>query len=280
MYFIINNLEQVTALLGKGQSVETPVDHIKYSLFLAFAIISSFVLAFRKEFKKPAIKFPSSVYLLISLYLFIFLHFLAVRSGLVVAYLVGCLAIANEIRIQKKLMLAIPLIAIVSLIPIGSYLLIPSVKAKIGYMLYDFNKYRQGQGSNYSDSERIHSIKAGLQLFSENKILGTGIGDLQEECSDLMAQKLGRQTNKYPHNQFVFMLSGIGIVGFLLFCLSFFYPWSLFRSENWLFVFLGLLLFFSFWVENTLERSYSIAFFCFFYASGIIKSLEHNLVKK
>jgi len=274
LYYILNNSEAVTELLGKGQSIETPVDHIKYSLFVCFAAISSFVLAFREKAADQIIKVPKYIYLIICLYLFVFLHFLAVRSGLALIYFIGFLAALNEIRMQRKLLMSIPLLALLISIPLASYFLIPNVKTKVGYMLYDINKYRSGEGSNYSDSERIHSIKAGLTLFKQNVLFGTGIGDLKTECSDLMQRSLGRNTGKYPHNQYIFTLSGMGLIGFILFLVGFFYPWSVFSHREWLFIFFACLIAVSFLVENTLERSYSIAFFTFFYCSGILYSIS------
>jgi len=276
LYFILNNSELVTELLGKGQSIDTPVDHIKYSLFVCFAAISSFLLAFRTKKETEIVKIPQFVYLILSLYLFIFLHFLAVRSGLVLIYIVGFLAALNEIRLRKSILLTLPLLALLISIPIASYYLIPNVHTKVGYMIYDIEQYRNGNGSNYSDSERIHSIKAGLQLFKQNKLMGTGIGDLKTECSELMAASLGRKTGKYPHNQYIFTLSGMGLIGFSLFLIAFFFPWKVFIHQESLFIFLAFLLALSFLVENTLERSYSIAFFTFFYCSGILKSIWHK----
>lgn len=272
LFYIFSNSEIVKDLLSKGQSVETPVDHIKYSLFVSFACISSFVLAFKKDLVRSSLIIHRYVYFAVSFYLFIFLHFLAVRSGLVLAYFVGFIAVLNQVRLLKRPILLLPLFAFFGLIPICTYHTVPSIKAKVGYMLYDLDKYRKGEGSNYSDSERIHTIKAGIELFKKHPIMGTGIGDLLESCNALVAQKLNKEIHKYPHNQFIFVLSGMGLLGFVLFVISFFYPWALFPYQNWLFIYLALLICSSFLVENTLERSYSIAFFCFFYGSGIVFS--------
>jgi len=69
---------------------------------------------------------------------------------------------------------------------------------------------------------------------------------------------------------YLFLLSGLGIVGFILFFLGLFIP--VFRNIKDLesvFVLLLIMLLVSFMVENTLQRSYSTAFFLFFYLAGL-----------
>jgi len=271
-YYILSDYEAHLKALGVGHSAETPVDHIKYSIFLAFSILASLILITKE--KVEMIPVPKWFYLIFSITGFVLLHLMAVRSGLALFYAVLiAVALIYIIRLKKyKWLIALLLFSIAS--PIVMYKTIPSLEAKIGYMRYDINEYLKGGGSQYSDSERWVSIQTGLELFKENPVLGVGIGDLREICSKRMREVLNYYPDKYPHNQFIFFLSGIGIIGFILFCIAFFTPWLQFKSGELLFIMMGILFLISFLVENTLERSYSIAFFCFFYGSAIIKSSD------
>ena len=267
--------DAVVDLLSKGRAISTPVDHIKYSIFVCFSVIVCFVMAF-EEMSQHEFKIPKWAYLSMCIYLFLFLHLMAVRSGLFLCYFILTLAILNQIRIVKKYILLVPIFLLIIGTPILAYNFIPSFYAKMGYMRFDLTKFNRGEGKNYSDSERIYSIMAGIKLFKENPLLGTGIGDLRIESGKLMEDQLGKKSDKYPHNQFVYTLAGMGLLGFLFFLMAYFSSWTLFAAKKWLFIFLALLILFSFLVENTLERSYSIAFFCFFYGAGILRSSEKS----
>lgn len=255
--------------LGLGQSAETPVDHIKYSIFLAFACLSSLGSLIQKN-KTLTLPIPNWFFVIASLTMFILLHLLAVRSGLVLFYTSFLImSIIIVVRLKKYIWLTAVFFFLVAS-PVIMYKTIPSIEAKIGYMRYDIDQYLKGGGSQYSDSERWVSIQSGITLFKKNPVFGTGIGDLLEETNSLMEDKLTYRPNKFPHNQFIFFLSGTGLFGFILFMLSFFLPWRLFPTANLYFILLAVLILLSFLVENTLERSYSTAFFCFFYGLGIL----------
>jgi O-antigen ligase len=277
-YAIFSDYEAHLAALGVGQSADTPVDHIKYSIFLAFAGLSALIFIIKP---RPVISLdvPKWFYIITVVVIFFMLHIMAVRSGLALFYTVLFITTFIFILIYKKYKWLFVLLAFIIIAPTIMYYTVPSIKAKIGYMRYDINEYLKGGGSQYSDSERWVSIQSGMQLFKENPILGTGIGDLREENSRLMKKQLHYNPIKYPHNQFVFYLAGMGIIGLVLFCFAFFHPWQLFKASEIHFIMLALLILFSFLVENTLERSYSIAFFCFYYGIGIIFS-EDKLAKK
>lgn len=277
-YNIFSDYEAHLTALGVGHSADTPVDHIKYSIFLAFAGLSALILMIKPK-PEIGLSIPKWFYAVAMMIIFLLLHIMAVRSGLALFYTVFSITTIIIIVNQEKYKWLFALMAFIIIIPTVMYYTVPSIKAKIGYMRYDINEYLKGGGSQYSDSERWVSIQSGLQLFKDQPILGTGIGDLREENSQLMKRHLKYNPNKYPHNQFVFYLAGMGILGLLFFSIAFFNPWQLFRASEMLFIMLSLLILISFLVENTLERSYSIAFFCFFYGLGILYS-QDKLVKK
>ena len=277
-YTIFSDYEAHLEALGVGHSADTPVDHIKYSIFLAFAGLSALILMIKSK-PKVSLNIPKWFYALAMIVIFLLLHIMAVRSGLALFYAVFTITTMIIIISQKRYKWLFALIAFIVFVPTVMYFTVPSIKAKIGYMRYDINEYLRGGGSQYSDSERWVSIQSGVQLFKDQPILGTGIGDLRKENSQLMERQLNYYPDKYPHNQFVFYLAGMGIIGLMLFCLAFFHPWQLFKASEMLFIMLSLLILISFLVENTLERSYSIAFFCFYYGVGIIYS-QDKLTKK
>ena len=78
---------------------------------------------------------------------------------------------------------------VVGLVSIFLLIQTPMIKSKLGYMFYDWEQYASNGGANYSDSERLFSLKTGWELFSENVLLGTGIGDLFDSCEEVYQQQ-------------------------------------------------------------------------------------------
>ena len=138
-------------------------------------------------------------------------------------------------------------------------------------MLWDLKMYNQGTGENYSDSGRIRSIKIGLEIVKEAPVLGVGFGDIREVCRLKYIEKYGHQADSlFPHNQYITIFAASGIVGLLLFLFGIFQPvfHNLAYREP---AFLGfsVILWLSFLVENTIERSYSIGLFLIFTLTAI-----------
>jgi len=108
--------------------------------------------------------------------------------------------------------------------------------------------------------------------------LGTGIGDLKSECIQMYKKIYPDKVLdfKYPHNQFLFILTGSGVMGLILFLIAIYYP--LFYKKNRkdpFFLSFMILITISFFVENSIERSYSTGIYLFF----VLIALNHSLSK-
>ena len=262
------NFESINVDISQGKALNTPIDHTEYSIFVAFAAITSLFLYLEPQ--RRILKMGSkSTFLLFFIFLTLFIHILAVRSGLAVYYLTMGLLMGLHLLRQKKYKLLIGMMVGLLLLPLIAVNTVPSLKKKLGYARWDLKQYKAGKGLAYSDSERIYSLKAGWELFQDQPVLGTGIGDLKHRCLDIYRRDLGKAIDHYPHNQYLFALAGMGILGFLVYGFSILGPLFLFRN-NYHPYFLGLMLvvLISGMAENTLERTYSIGFYLFFALSS------------
>ena len=251
--------------IKNGKALNTPVDHIKYSLFVAFALLSSLILIIEK--RTSSILKSRVILMVCAVCLFVVLHLLAVRSGLVVFYLTTFLLLIRYALRSKKLIYLVPLLSLLT-IPFIAYQTIPSFQNKFHYAKYDYEMFKAGKGESYSDSERWYSMGVGLELFKESPILGTGIGDLKSACKQTYMSLYSMKNEKYPHNQYLFILSGSGLIGLILFLIGMVYPAFYFRKRlDSLFLTIMIIVMISFLVENTIERSYGIAFALFFILS-------------
>lgn len=258
--------------ISKGQAIDTPIEHVKYSMMNAYGMAIGYWMISSKKIKNFSSE--EKVIGICSLALFVYLHFLSVRTGLLIGYASIIYIGAYQLIDIKRTRGLLAAISLVLIMPLLSYVFVPSFKAKVGYVLYDWKM----SGEGYSDSERIITAKAGWQIFKSTPVFGTGIGDLKEECIRYYRDSLGlEQLDKYPHSQFLYVLAGTGVIGFLIFFSGWFYPfWGNFHHVPLLLLYLNYSL--SFFVENSLERSFSVSFFLCF-ALINISSIPIKLIK-
>lgn len=259
----IMNFELMNEAIGKGKAITTPIDHTEFSIYVAFAAIVSL---FTYLDKSIIIKFGTkSTQLLLFVFLVLFLHILAVRSGLAVFYATGLLMGFYYFVSQKKYKFLLVFLAAMILLPMIAVNVVPSLKKKIDYVNWDLHRFRVGKGINHSDSERLYSLQVGIDIFKKNPINGTGIGDLKAACQVQYKSLHGHALDHYPHNQYIFVLAGMGIIGFIFYAIALLGPLIFFRgSYDPYLLSLHAVIFISALVENTLERTFSIGFYLFF----------------
>lgn len=272
MWQYFANYEVITQKIGEGQSIPTPCSHIRYSLFMAFAAIScSITIISPLRQQTNILKYT---FIGINILLILILHILSVRSGLAVLYIGYFILSFWYVFAQRRWNIAIVAFGLMILLPVLAYNFVPSFYNKVAYSKWDFTKINVEEGKIYSDSGRLYSLKAGLTLFKSSPILGTGIGDLKEACANVYDTMFEEPPYviKYPHNQFIFTLSGMGIIGLIIFLIGLLT--SFFKNKNYrqpvLFILYAIIIS-SFLVENTFERANGIAFFLLF----LLLTLNH-----
>ncbi len=254
------HFEAIQAAIASGQAMPVPRNHIRFSLLVAIATFCSLELWRHHSFGK------ARLWLGIALFLFLFQHILAVRSGLVGAY-VGLLAVLILfLRQAAYRKYTLPLLTVLLLSPFLAYQSIPSLQKKINYVGYEIWLQQAGHNTTaFSDAGRFSSIRLGLLLWQEQPWLGVGPGNLRQAMDQAYAAHYPDMEARRPHNQFVSVLAGSGLLGFIPFTLAFFY--LLVGRKRWqqpLYLSVFTLLFASCLVENTLENSTGIGIFCFF----------------
>lgn len=264
IFYYSQDPEMYNEMIERGKSMPTPVNHIRYSLLLALASLAALIIGYRKHHLKY--RWESRVIFVMGILLFFFLHFLAVRSGLAVAYSALVVISIFVIFKQRKWWLSVLIIISLCLLPLISYLVFPSFFQKFNYMRTDMEKIMEGEGDAYSDATRLRSYEIGWQIYLDHPFIGIGAGDLRDEMEKRFKEKYPTST-KYilPHNQFITTLAATGLLGFILFLTAFIQPLSDGRwKESLLFLSFQLTAFLSFMVENTLDNSVGVAFYCVF----------------
>jgi O-antigen ligase len=264
--YYFNHQQDIQLLLEQGKAIPTPANHIRYALLQVVAFCASVYWGWlhRGHSIQPRITlfFKAS-----SIFLFVFIHFLAVRSGLFSLYLI-IVSMGVPYLFKKRAYVTLLLFLTgVILLPFLGMKLIPSLKKKIEYVYYDVDMFLKGKATDQlSDASRLISWKLGLELFVDNPSFGVGAGNIRIKMNELYKREYPSFEKKLtPHNQFIMVLASSGVVGLILFCAGFFTP--LFYGKNYQDPFilaLYLSFFGSFWVEATFENAMGVAIFLFF----------------
>jgi len=261
----LNDYTHYISIYGKGQILPTPIHHIRYSLLVVTAVLMSIYLVI----SQPAMvyKAQKKILAIIVVLLSIYLHVLAVRTGIMGLYVViGSIIIYYALQKQHRKKAGILLaVSMVSLLLAINY--VPTIKKKIGYMNYSLELFAKNENIRHlSDSRRLGSIFAGVQLIKENPVFGVGIGDIMEETNQYLKLHYPELTDLelLPHNQYILTGASIGILGMLIFIFCSIYPLFYFHGYNDIFM-LGSLLMLtaSFMVEHTIESQIGVAAYIF-----------------
>ena len=260
------NYEAITDSFTRGNGIPMPFSHIRYTLMLSFSFFCCLWLLEKKE--EVVLPFEKWLLLFFAAFAFLSLHILSVRSGLLGLYAgILFLSVREAVR-RKKILQSVLIVGLVGCLPFLAYHYVPAFHNKIEYMKYDLAQYREGKANNYSDALRLISMKVGIQIWNENPLLGAGAGDIKTETHRIYADRypdISVQNRRIPHNQFIWMLATTGLVGLLLFMIAFLTPLlSNHHYRLWILLLLHLILFTSFFTEDTLEEQMGTGFYLIF----------------
>ena len=259
-----NNFEAINANMKLGKPIPTPMNHIRYSLMIALSIIAGTVLVVKNYYLR--FKWERLLILVATLFLFLFIHILSVRSGLLALYCAIFVLSLRYIFRRRSIIIGASVISALVVLPLIAYKTLPSFKSKVHYTLHDFSMYMRGKSETYSDAERFVSLTVGMQIGKQHPIIGIGAGDLKQEVKTIYAKQHPTiKEVKMPHNQFISTFAGMGIIGLVIFLLIFFYP--LFYRGNYantILLALHMIIFISFLMENTIENAIGTGIYVFF----------------
>lgn len=261
----LSDFEHFIKIYGQGQILPTPIHHIRYSILISFAVLFSVYLLVVRH-RQLALK---ERYILAgtAILLSIYLHFLAVRSGLLSLYLMGVALFLYLAFQQQYRKWAIALASTMVLLIIISLVFIPTVRNKIGYMKYSLELFDKNENiRDLSDSRRLGSIYAGMSLTKEYPILGVGIGDIMDETNRYLDAHYPELTDLelLPHNQYLLSSASLGIPAMIVFILCTIWPVFYLEGHKDLLLPASNLMFFgSFMVEHTIESQIGVAVYIF-----------------
>lgn len=267
----LSDFQNLNATYLQGKVLPTPVHHIRFSLMMVYAFAlglyfweNSFFVRFQQE---------KIILLILTLFLFVFLHVLAVRSGLLALYLVLIYQFLRYIIRSKKYLVGTGVAVILLAFTFSAFYFIPTLQNKIGYTEHNWHGYMNKEElATLSDSKRIATIEAAVMEGMKHWVIGVGIGDVKDVTTAYLKEyyPVMAHLGLIPHNQYLFVWLGVGTIGLLFFMVCFLYP--VFYKRGYLnpqFVSLHLIILSSFLVEHTIEVQIGSAFYTLFVFVGI-----------
>jgi O-antigen ligase len=219
------HMAEINEMYLHSKIMPTEPDHIRLSLMVTLATATAVVLlAFQHNLPKL------HRFLLVSavIVLALFQHLLAVRSGLVTFYAVGALMTGWLVIRTREYRRAVAFAAVLVLLPALSYVSFPTFQNKFTNTQDDLSKVNNTAAANdYSLVARVYSYKVAAKLITANPWFGVSKADMPVEMSKHYAQdypSIRAESYIQPHNQFIYSAVAFGLVGVLLFTLSFYYP--------------------------------------------------------
>lgn len=261
------NYDEINFLYFQSKVLPTPVHPIRYSLMVVFSIAAgiyfiatSFFLYFR---------FEKVLQFVIISFLIFYLHILSSRISLLLFYFLSLSGAVYYFIKFKKWFILSGVIILLTLIPILSYHYLDSFKHRVWNTQLDVKIANEGGNANYwSIGKRFVAWKIAWTIFKKNPVLGVGVADLKDEMQKYYQNDYPEFEDWswiLPHNQFLHYLASFGIIGFLLFIYSLFFP--VFHQRNWrdyFFLIHFLIFFMSLFTESTLEDQRGTCFYIFF----------------
>ena len=259
------NAETYIDNYGKGQILPTPIHHIRYSILISAAVLFGIYLLSAKF--ERLIRHQDKIIVLILCAFITYQHFLAVRSGLMTLYVVLLCTLFYIGRKKKYRQKALIASAVGLVLIFLAAMFVPTIKNKVNYMRYSLEQFRKKDNiRDLSDSRRLASIYAGVELTQNNPLLGVGIGDIMNETDKYLEQHYPDLTKLelLPHNQYILTSASTGLPGLLIFLVCCLVP-LIFKNAFEDILVLGThgILLSSYLVEHTIESQIGVAAYIF-----------------
>lgn len=220
--------------------------------------------------------------LALGLFFVLYLHVLAVRIGLVCFYLLAGFLLLRQGMQPRHRRTALTLMALLLILPFILYRTLPTFRARIDYIRYDWSYTLQGKylpGGN--DAIRMQSLQAAGTCIRNGPIYGAGFGDIRSAMDSVYARlqrELTADERIYPANEWGVYGVGmgwVGMIGFSILMIGLFFLRSTdpFRWRCWV-----LVTVLSFVTDIGLEVQYGVFLvpflFLFFRSADRLKNQE------
>jgi O-antigen ligase len=266
MFHYVTNMPAVHEGYLRSKTIITPLknDHVRFSWTITVAIL---LAAWFWIIKRKQDKLVAWILFIITLWLIVFLHILAARTGLLSFYLLIFFTIPWLIFKKTKPLYAAALLSVVICLPLVAYWQLPTFENRVKYFLHDYTYFKDAhylQGSN--DAIRVISLKAGWNVMIERPVKGVGFGDVLVETKkeyNIYYPQMIEEDKIYPSSEWLVYGVACGWPGLFLFAIVMIIPFLISIKNKLLWVMLNATVAFSFLFDIGLEVQFGVFLYSF-----------------
>lgn len=208
IFYLALSGKGVGAEIASGGFLPVPVHHVRTSLFLVVAVIAGW----DRLGEKGTGKYGWNLWMM--LILLSGIHLLAVRTGIVLVYVSSLIYFLTHKNFRGRsgwLWLGVMMIVFWIV-----FFTSPTLSEKWNYWKEDWQNFSSHSWSYYSDAMRWKTNVVGWNIAAENFWWGVGMGDVRDEMTLKFLQEEGVYSEHYPHNLWIAMMAGTGMLGLVL----------------------------------------------------------------
>ncbi len=258
------HFREFTDRLGRGVPIALMKEHITFSLMTVLAVFVAMEL-WRSNYTFLSFRRTKMVLAVLAAWLFLAVHILSVRTGIVTLYLASVAYLVYYIWLQKAFLRGAVALLVLAMLPFLFYATLPSLRKRIDYTRWDWQQYAAGNLVKKSDSERLTSLQMGWKVLQANPFMGVGAGDIMHAVGEQYQTYHPDLEVRDPHSEWLYVAVCVGWLGLLAFAWAFFYPlWHLRHSFSPLLLVLYIVLTSGITLDFILESALGTAFVLFF----------------
>ena len=247
-----------------------------FSSYVSLGIFCSCYLFFAASTNKR----QKLIYCLLTCTLFLFLFLIAVRIALLITLSIMVAGLILYLLQQRKYFATVASVFLLISSFIGLLHLFPQTKSRFTHITNLEINFKNRNGVNVFWAEnsdqnwnglnlRLAKWICALDVVKENPVFGIGTGDVKDEMVEAYKARdfyYAAEQRFDPHNLYLDITVGAGLVGLLIFAIPVFYSLRLFyKRQNWLALAFMFLFLVSSLTESTLRSRDAVVFYAFFW---------------
>jgi O-antigen ligase len=265
MFQYLRDAQVINAGYSSAKTMRTPLqnDHVRFSWLVSVTVLLVTWMGLNREW---TFKYRILLYVIAG-WLIVFLHILAVRTGILCLYLAIFFFSVFLLSRRGNIKYGTILLLLLFIMPVTAYYTSASFRNKMNYARYEMDFYKNDAyqpGAN--DIVRSASMRAGMDIFSKHIFTGVGFGDITEETNrwyDIHYPQIIPSDRILPSSGWLVYAAGCGIWGLFVFVAAMIIPFFVRATQRLLWLLLNIAVITSFISDIGLEVQFGVFIYSF-----------------
>lgn len=203
----------------RSNLLRTPLqnDHVRFSWAVHAAVLFAGYLFWQNRHQSKTISVLMAV---AGIWLVLYLHILAARTGLLCFYISLFILYIWLLLKKTTRKYALLLLFFAAALLMLAYQLLPTFQNRVKYFFYDLPYFSKAHYlENTNDAVRVISWKAGWQVMQDHPLTGTGFGDVKQKTHEWYGRHYPQMSDSdkiLPACQWLMYGAGLGWLGFII----------------------------------------------------------------